>query len=187
MVNLDLNSTYFVNSSSVMMTSMPTLAPTINDTLPCGNPPGIGCSSVTNNEMRTGISIGMVIVFCLPFCIIQKVCWRRIKERRWISSEGEEEDQYPAFIRRQLERRKQRMEAHQRRCQTNRTKHDEIREQHLLQCMKNYTMVRLWMNCNEQRLHTSMIISHATIAVSSLLFKFHSILLLTDIVRVGHS
>jgi hypothetical protein len=176
-----------------MMTSMPTLAPTMNDAVSCGNS---GCSDVTNSEMRTQILwmsfwvTALVVFLCLPFCISdsrRNVCWRRIKERRWIAFEEEEEDWYPAAIRRQLEQRRQRMEEHQRRCQTTRTQHDEIREQHLLQCMKNYTMVRLWMNCNEQRLHTSMIILHATIAVSSLLYKFHSILLLTDIVRVGHS
>jgi hypothetical protein len=137
----------------MMMTSMPTLAPTVEENDPCSNPFVTGCSDETNAEIRTETLwmilwvIALVIFLCLPFCTSdsrRKVCWRRIKERRWISFEEDEEDWYPASIRRQLEQRRQRMEEQQRRFQTTRTTHDEIREKHLLQCMENYTMVCSW-------------------------------------------
>jgi hypothetical protein len=88
--------------------------------------------------------VALVLFVCFPFCITKSrrdLCLRRIKERRWIADETED-DWYVAAIRRQQEQRRQRLEEEQRQFQTSRTQEDEIREQFLLQCMKPFTMVR---------------------------------------------
>jgi hypothetical protein len=88
----------------------------------------------------------MVLFLCLPFCITshrRQLCWRRIKERRWIEDNGDEDDWYTQAVRRQQEQRRQRLDEEQRQFQTTRTQQDEIREQYLLEIMKPYTMVRV--------------------------------------------
>jgi hypothetical protein len=82
------------------------------------------------------------LFLCSPFCISEhrrQLCWRRIKERRWIHDEGGD-DWFDSAMRRQQERRQQ-LDAAQRRFQTTRTQEDEIREQYLKHLMENYTIV----------------------------------------------
>lgn len=103
-----------------------------------------GSDLSTNAFWITLWCLSLFIFLCLPCCITQsrrELCWRRLKERRWISDDRED-DWYTAAIRRQQEQRRQQLDEQQRRFRTTRTQEDEIREQFLLQCMENYTMVR---------------------------------------------
>lgn len=87
----------------------------------------------------------LFLFLCLPFCINshrRQLCWRRIKERRWIHDDGaEDDDWYTRAVQRQQEERRQRLEEQQRRFETTRTQQDEIREQYLKEMMKGYSMV----------------------------------------------
>lgn len=86
----------------------------------------------------------MLLFLCSPFCGTphrRKLCWRRIKERRWIQDEGEDDDWYTQAVRRHQEQRRQEREDEQRHFRTTRTEEDDIREQYLHGIMKPYTMV----------------------------------------------
>jgi hypothetical protein len=85
----------------------------------------------------------LIISLILPFCWSKRqrtLCRQRLRERRWISDDGLDEDDwyYARYLRRQEERRQQEQE----RIQIAKNQQDEIREQYLLLLMRNYTMVR---------------------------------------------
>jgi hypothetical protein len=151
------NASLVGNSSSVIMTTMSTLSPSSMDSDPCGTTFDKRCSDIANSDgsdeavwMVLWVT-ALIIFLCLPFCITESrrdVCWRRIKERRWISY-VEEDDWYTAAVRRQQEERRQQVEEQHRRYRTTRTHDDEIREQYLLQCMENYTIVRHLNECKK--------------------------------------
>ncbi|KAG7338607.1 ring-like zinc finger domain containing protein [Nitzschia inconspicua] len=129
------------------MNPSPTFPPNTTDILPCPTSHDTPCETadfhLSDEAMWMIIWIaGMLMFLCLPFCVTKSrrdLCWRRIKERQWISDDRED-DWYTAAVRRQQEQRRQQMEAEQRHFRTSRTQEDEIREQFLLQCMENYTM-----------------------------------------------
>jgi hypothetical protein len=148
---MDEHESFPGNSSSATMTSMPTFAPNIVNSDPCGIDLDTPCSDVAISEVSVESLwmilwvTALVIFLCLPFCISKSrrnLCWRRMKERRWISDD-EEDDWYTAAVRRQQEERRQELEARQRLYRTTRTHQDEIREQYLLLCLEKYTMVSL--------------------------------------------
>jgi hypothetical protein len=141
-----------LDNATMTMTSSPTFAPNSTTTFPCSlESIGADCNTAAagfdlNKEALWMVMwiVALLVFLCLPFCSTQSrrdLCWRRIKERRWIYDDTDD-DWYAAAIRRQQEQRRQQMEEEQKRFQTSRTQEDEIREQFLLQCMENYTMVR---------------------------------------------
>lgn len=88
--------------------------------------------------------ISLCIFLSLPFCSNAKrrrLCRERIRERRWVQDDGEDDWYVQAVIRRREERRQQ-MEADQEHFRTTKTQEDEIREQYLLLLLDDYTMVR---------------------------------------------
>lgn len=152
----DFNGTIPDNATDAMfnITSAPSFAPTSTEDLPCFIAINIPCDSATADGDMSKEALWMILwtvsliaFVCLPFCISQsrrELCWRRIKERRWISDDRED-DWYTAAVRRQQEQRRQHVEEEQRRFRTSRNQEDEIREQYLMQCMENFTMVRTCM------------------------------------------
>jgi hypothetical protein len=90
------------------------------------------------------------VLLCLSFCITQRrrqLCWRRIKERRWIVDEGIGHRSNASVIR--VEERRQRLEARQRRFQKRITQEDEIRQQYLEHLMEGFTMVSIVMEFDD--------------------------------------
>jgi hypothetical protein len=85
---------------------------------------------------------------CCPFCGTSKrreLCMRRIRERRWIEDEIEEERDRQAARRQQS--RRQQLDDQQRRFHVSRTQEDEIREQFLTTVTEKYATVSLTATC----------------------------------------
>jgi hypothetical protein len=83
----------------------------------------------------------LLLFGCIPFFITRKrreLCWRRIKERRWIV----DPEWYVLLLQRQQQRR-QDMDRQHEEFQISRTQEDEIREQFLLTQMEKYTIVSI--------------------------------------------
>ena len=150
-----MDDAFNTSSTNFVMDNETTIFPTtLNDTM-MTLPPTMSPTTdfYTEDDMDLILSKGvwmvmfivaLVLFICCPFCITERrrdLCWRRIKERRWISDDIED-DWYAAAMRRRQEERRQRLEEEQRQFKTSRTQEDEIREQFLLQCMAPFTMVR---------------------------------------------
>jgi hypothetical protein len=89
--------------------------------------------------------VSLFVFLAIPICSSprrRELCFRRIRERRWIQDDGQNDWYREAHAQRQA-RRQQELENQQQRFQTSRTQEDEIREQYLLFLMEKYTLVSL--------------------------------------------
>jgi hypothetical protein len=97
--------------------------------------------------------LSLFIFLAIPVCASprqRKLCFRRIRERRWIQDDGQHDWYREVHAQRQA-RRQQELENQHQRFQTSRTQEDEIREHYLLFLMEKYTLVS-W----ERAVHSSL-------------------------------
>ena len=124
------------------------LAAVINATQMSGQANG---SPTTPPEIQTNMAwmvlwvLSLTLVLFIPCCSNRhrrQLCFRRIRELRWIRDEGDPDDWHSQTIRRQQQQRRLQQEQQRQRFQISRTQEDEIREQFLLIQLQDYTKVR---------------------------------------------
>ena len=96
----------------------------------------------------------MVVFIILPFCTSKRrreACARGIRERRWISQEEFDAEEFNLIETREQDSRRQQRENTQRHFQITKTQEDEIRHQYLSYIMEDYTMV----SCHASRFQPS--------------------------------
>jgi hypothetical protein len=103
-------------------------------------------SDAGNDHTRMLLAI-WILLFCfflsLPFCSNAKrrQLWRqRVRERRWVMDD-DEDDWYRQLVERRRSERRQELEAEQLRFQTTKTQEDDIREQYLLLLLEKHSLV----------------------------------------------
>lgn len=86
------------------------------------------------------LSLFLFIFPCCGTAHRRKLCLRRIRERRWISDDGPDDDWYVQAVRRRQEERQAQLIEEQRRFQMSRTDEDDIREKFLAQTLTKFTI-----------------------------------------------
>lgn len=99
----------------------------------------------SNDQLLIAVWIIALCMFLsLPFCSNAKKrqLWRqRLRERRWIAEEEDENDWYRQAVERGRSERRQAMEEEQERFRTSKTQEDEIREQYLFMLLGKHSIV----------------------------------------------
>ena len=107
------------------------------------------------------LSLFLLIFPCCGTAHRRKLCLRRMRERRWISDDGPDDDWYLQAVRRRQEERQAQLIEDQRRFQMTRTDEDDIREKFLAQTLTKFTIVSFSkqgvVTCQSRFLHPAFV------------------------------